>query len=54
MTVLFCDVKGFTGISEGMTPQGLVRHHVFTRRGAAVRRRAARRQARGRVKPSRN
>ena len=25
MTVLFCDVKGFTGISEGMTPQGLVK-----------------------------
>jgi len=25
MTVLFCDVKGFTGTSEGMTPQGLVK-----------------------------
>ena len=25
MTVVFCDVKGFTGISEGMTPQGLVK-----------------------------
>jgi class 3 adenylate cyclase len=25
MTVLFCDIKGFTGISEGMTPQGLVK-----------------------------
>src|SRR5262249_45722540 len=25
MTVLFCDVKRFTGISEGMTPQGLVK-----------------------------
>jgi adenylate cyclase len=25
MTVLFCDVKGFTSISEGMTPQGLVK-----------------------------
>ena len=25
MTVLFCDVKGFTGISEGMMPQGLVK-----------------------------
>ena len=25
MTVLFCDVKGFTGASEGMTPQGLVK-----------------------------
>jgi class 3 adenylate cyclase len=25
MTVLFCDVKGFTSASEGMTPQGLVK-----------------------------
>ena len=25
MTVLFCDVKGFVGVSEGMTPQGLVK-----------------------------
>jgi len=25
MTVLFCDVKGFSGASEGMTPQGLVK-----------------------------
>ena len=25
MTVLFCDVKGFVGVSEEMTPQGLVR-----------------------------
>jgi adenylate cyclase len=25
MTVLFCDVKGFTSTSEGMTPQGLVK-----------------------------
>jgi adenylate cyclase len=24
MTVLFCDIKGFTSASEGMTPQGLV------------------------------
>ena len=24
MTVLFCDMKGFTSLSEGMTPQGLV------------------------------
>jgi class 3 adenylate cyclase len=24
MTVLFCDLKGFTSVSEGMTPQGLV------------------------------
>ena len=25
MTVLFCDMKGFTSMSEGMTPQGLVK-----------------------------
>jgi class 3 adenylate cyclase len=25
MTVLFCDVRGFTSTSEGMTPQGLVK-----------------------------
>ena len=25
MTVLFCDMKGFTRLSEGMTPQGLVK-----------------------------
>jgi adenylate cyclase len=25
MTVLFCDVKGFAGVSEEMTPQGLVK-----------------------------
>ncbi|MDR3467042.1 MAG: adenylate/guanylate cyclase domain-containing protein [Xanthobacteraceae bacterium] len=25
MTVLFCDVRGFTSASEGMTPQGLVK-----------------------------
>ncbi len=25
MTVLFCDLRGFTGLSEGMTPQGLVK-----------------------------
>lgn len=25
MTVMFCDMKGFTRLSEGMTPQGLVR-----------------------------
>ena len=25
MTVLFCDLKGFTSLSEGMTPQGLVK-----------------------------
>jgi class 3 adenylate cyclase len=25
MTVMFCDMKGFTSMSEGMTPQGLVK-----------------------------
>jgi adenylate cyclase len=25
MTILFCDMKGFTTLSEGMTPQGLVK-----------------------------
>jgi len=25
MTVMFCDLKGFTSVSEGMTPQGLVK-----------------------------
>jgi class 3 adenylate cyclase len=25
MTVMFCDMKGFTGLSEGMMPQGLVK-----------------------------
>ena len=25
MTVMFCDIKGFTGASKGMTPQGLVK-----------------------------
>ena len=25
MTVFFCDMKGFTGLSEGMTPAGMVR-----------------------------
>jgi class 3 adenylate cyclase len=33
MTVLFCDMKGFTTLSEGTTPQGLVRvmnHYLST------------------------
>ena len=33
MTVLFCDMKGFTSFSEGMTPQGLVKvmnHYLST------------------------
>src|SRR6202030_4077420 len=25
MTVMFCDMRGFTSLSEGMTPQGLVK-----------------------------
>ena len=25
MTVFFCDMKGFTGLSEGMTPKGMVK-----------------------------
>ena len=25
MSVLFCDLKGFTSLSEGMTPRGLVK-----------------------------
>jgi class 3 adenylate cyclase len=32
MTVMFCDMKGFSALSEGMTPQGLVRimNHYLT------------------------
>lgn len=36
MTVLFCDMKGFTRLSEGMTPQGLVKvmnHYLSTMSG---------------------
>jgi class 3 adenylate cyclase len=36
MTVLFCDMKGFTNLSEGMTPQGLVKvmnHYLSTMSG---------------------
>jgi class 3 adenylate cyclase len=36
MTVLFCDMKGFTSLSEGMTPQGLVKvmnHYLSTMSG---------------------
>jgi len=36
MTVLFCDMKGFTTLSEGMTPQGLVKvmnHYLSTMSG---------------------
>ena len=39
MTVLFCDVKGFTGASEGMTPQGLVKvmNRYFSAMSASIR-----------------
>ena len=39
MTVLFCDVKGFTGASEGMTPQGLVKvmNRYFSTMSAPIR-----------------
>jgi class 3 adenylate cyclase len=39
MTVLFCDVKGFTSTSEGMTPQGLVRvmNRYFSTMSAPIR-----------------
>ena len=36
LTVLFCDMKGFTSLSEGMTPQGLVKvmnHYLSTMSG---------------------
>jgi class 3 adenylate cyclase len=40
MTVLFCDVKGFTSTSEGMTPQGLVKvmNRYFSTMSAPIRR----------------
>jgi class 3 adenylate cyclase len=39
MTVLFCDMKGFTRLSEGMTPQGLVKvmNHFLTAMSEQVR-----------------
>ena len=39
MTVLFCDVKGFSGTSEGMTPQGLVKvmNRYFSTMSAPIR-----------------
>ena len=39
MTVLFCDVKGFTSASEGMTPQGLVKvmNRYFSTMSAPIR-----------------
>ncbi|MGZ6243741.1 MAG: adenylate/guanylate cyclase domain-containing protein, partial [Candidatus Binataceae bacterium] len=40
MTVLFCDVKGFSGTSEGMTPRGLVKvmNRYFSTMSAPIRR----------------
>jgi class 3 adenylate cyclase len=40
MTVLFCDMKGFTALSEGMTPAGLVTilNHYLTVMSAPIRR----------------
>ncbi len=40
MTVLFCDVKGFSSTSEGMTPQGLVKvmNRYFSTMSAPIRR----------------
>src|ERR1700761_2549997 len=39
MTMLFCDMKGFTSLSEGMTPQGLVKvmNHFLSAMSAEVR-----------------
>lgn len=39
MTVLFCDVKGFSGVSEEMTPQGLVKvmNRYFSTMSAPIR-----------------
>jgi class 3 adenylate cyclase len=39
MTVLFCDVRGFTSTSEGMTPQGLVKvmNRYFSTMSAPIR-----------------
>jgi class 3 adenylate cyclase len=39
MTIMFCDMSGFTSMSEGMTPRGLVRvmNHYFTVMSAPIR-----------------
>jgi class 3 adenylate cyclase len=39
MTVLFCDIKGFAGVSEEMTPQGLVKvmNRYFSTMSAPIR-----------------
>jgi adenylate cyclase len=40
MTMLFCDMKGFTSLSEGMTPRGLVKvmNHYLSTMSAPIRR----------------
>lgn len=40
MTIMFCDMSGFTSMSEGMTPRGLVKvmNHYFTVMSAPIRR----------------
>jgi adenylate cyclase len=39
MTVLFCDLRGFSSLSEGVTPQGLVKiiNHYLTTMSAPIR-----------------
>jgi adenylate cyclase len=39
MTIMFCDMSGFTAMSEGMTPRGLVRvmNHYFTMMSGPIR-----------------
>ncbi len=39
MTIMFCDMGGFTSMSEGMTPRGLVKvmNHYFTVMSAPIR-----------------
>jgi adenylate cyclase len=39
MTIMFCDMSGFTAMSEGMTPRGLVKvmNHYFTDMSAPIR-----------------
>jgi class 3 adenylate cyclase len=39
MTIMFCDMNGFTAMSEGMTPRGLVKvmNHYFTTMSAPIR-----------------
>jgi adenylate cyclase len=40
MTIMFCDMSGFTSMSEGMTPRGLVKvmNHYFTVMSEPIRR----------------